>query len=282
MQSAQFQLHAEIEQRHWWFVARRRILRAIVEQLVPPSPEATVIDVGCGTGANLASLAGDYRCIGIDTSPEAIRLARQRFPSVHFIRGFAPAGLGTLIDDARIVLMMDVLEHVPDDYRLFSQVTAALPPGGYLLATVPADPRLWTGHDESFGHYRRYDRERFEDLWAGLPLAPLLVSHFNSRLYPLVKGVRALNRLRGQTAGDAGTDFRIPRAPLNSLLENIFAGERRALCNSLRRNRRGYRRGVSLIAVLQRQAGEFPVRNKPETAPADIFDPIAGELVAAQ
>ena len=72
MQSAQFQLHADIEERHWWFVARRRILRAIVEQLVPPSPEATVIDIGCGTGANLASLADHYRCIGIDTSPEAM------------------------------------------------------------------------------------------------------------------------------------------------------------------------------------------------------------------
>ncbi|HEY2251089.1 MAG TPA: class I SAM-dependent methyltransferase, partial [Planctomycetaceae bacterium] len=87
MQSAQFQLHAEIEERHWWFVARRRILRAIVEQLVPPSSEATVIDVGCGTGANLASLAADYRCIGVDTSSEAIRLARKRFPAVRFIRG---------------------------------------------------------------------------------------------------------------------------------------------------------------------------------------------------
>ena len=87
-------------------------------RLLPPSPEATVIDVGCGTGANLASLAADYRCIGIDTSPEAIRLARKRFPGVHFIHGFAPADLGRLIDDARLVLMMDVLEHVPDDFRL--------------------------------------------------------------------------------------------------------------------------------------------------------------------
>ncbi|HEV2969964.1 MAG TPA: class I SAM-dependent methyltransferase [Pirellulales bacterium] len=276
MQSPQFQLHAEIEERHWWFVGRRRILRALVGQILPPSPDTTVIDVGCGTGANLASLAGDYRCIGIDTSPEAIRLAQRRYPAVQFIQGFAPADLGRLVDDARLVLMMDVLEHVPDDFRLFSQISAAVRPGAYLLITVPADQRLWNRHDESFGHYRRYDRERLTQLWEGLPLKPLLVSHFNSRLYPLIKTVRAINRRRGEVAGVAGTDFRIPSPPVNRLLENIFAGERGTLCNSLRRHRDGYRKGVSLIALLQREAGPIPARDKPADLTPDYFDPVAG------
>src|SRR6202035_1680768 len=125
MQSAQFQLHAEIEQRHWWFIARRRILRAMVERLVPPSPTATVIDVGCGTGANLAALADDYRCVGIDTSAEAIELARRRFPQVQFLTGFAPADVpAETLAAARLVLMTDVLEHVPDDYALLSNMLA--------------------------------------------------------------------------------------------------------------------------------------------------------------
>jgi SAM-dependent methyltransferase len=282
MQSAQFQLHADIEERHWWFVARRRILRAIVEQVLPPSPETTVIDVGCGTGANLASLAGDYRCIGIDTSPDAIRLARKRFPAVHFIQGYAPADLGRLIDDAKLVLLTDVLEHVPDDFRLFSTLAEAIPPGAYLLVTVPADQRLWNRHDESFGHYRRYDRDRLAQLWDGLPLEPLLVSHFNSRLYPLIKTVRTVNRWRAGTAGEAGTDFRIPVRPLNRMLENIFAGEQRKLCRSLTRRSGGYRKGVSLIALLQRQGGAVAVRNKPADLAPDYFDPVAGELVGAR
>ncbi|HEV3417482.1 MAG TPA: class I SAM-dependent methyltransferase [Pirellulales bacterium] len=281
MQSPQFQLHAEIEERHWWFVARRRILRALVGEILPPSPDTTVIDVGCGTGANLASLAHDYRCIGIDTSPEAIRLARQRFPAMQFIQGFAPADLSGLIDDAQLVLMMDVLEHVPDDFRLFSQIAAAVRPGTYLLITVPADQRLWNRHDESFGHYRRYDRKRLSKLWDGLPLKPLLVSHFNSRLYPLIKTVRTVNRWRGEVAGVAGTDFRIPAPPLNRLLENIFAGESRTLCNSLHRHRGGYRKGVSLIALLRREPGSIPARDKPANLAPDFFDPVAGQLVGA-
>jgi SAM-dependent methyltransferase len=281
MKSAQFQLHAEIEERHWWFVARRRILRALVHEILPPSRETTLIDVGCGTGANLAALADEYRCIGIDTSPEAIRLAKQRFTAIQFIQGFAPADLGDLIEAARLVMLMDVLEHVPDDFRLFSLISAAVKPGTYILVTVPADQRLWNRHDESFGHYRRYGRERLTKLWDGLPLKPLLVSHYNSRLYPLVKTVRTVNRWRGEVAGVAGTDFKLPARPLNQLLESTFAGEAHRLCKTLHGRRSGYRKGVSLIALLRRDAGTISVRNKPVSIAPDFFDPIAGQPVAA-
>ncbi len=273
MQSAQFQLHAEFEQRHWWFVARRRILKRLVGALLPASPDSLVIDIGCGTGANIAALAGDYRTIGIDTSAEAIALARDRFPAVQFVHGFAPADLGDSIREAKLVLMMDVLEHVPDDFALFSSVAAALSPGALLVATVPANEHLWNQHDESFGHYRRYDRQRFARLWEGLPVQPQLVSHFNARLYPLIRTIRSVNRLRGKTAGAAGTDFQIPPRPLNWLLENCFAGEGGALVNSLQRQRPAYGNGVSLLAVLRRDPGDLEVRTKPLSIPADVHDP---------
>ncbi len=273
MQSAQFQLHADIEQRHWWFVARRRILRSVVGQLLPPSPCSTVIDVGCGTGGNIAALADEYRCVGIDTSAEAIQLARSRFQNVQFIHGFAPADLGSQAAEARLVLMMDVLEHVPDDFSLFSSVASSLSPGTLMLITVPANQRLWSGHDESFGHYRRYDLARLTQIWAGLAVKPLLVSYFNCRLYPLIKTVRTLNRWRGGVAGQSGTDFRLPAKPVNRLLENIFAGEGAALCGAIGQKHPHYRRGVSLMAVLERQDAAVAPRSKPAGLPKDYFDP---------
>src|SRR5262249_48746650 len=109
MQSAQFELHADMELRHWWFVARRQILSQVVAAVLPPSRKTTIIDVGCGTGANLAGLARDYNCVGIDTSAQAVRLAARRFPDIRFIHGQAPADLDGVLEQAGMVLLMDVL-----------------------------------------------------------------------------------------------------------------------------------------------------------------------------
>jgi SAM-dependent methyltransferase len=269
MQSQQFQLHSQIEERHWWFVARRRILRELVQSVVgpnlnvrqPPHPDPLpggegdrkiVVDIGCGTGANLAAFADLYRCVGIDTSAEAIELARARFSGITFVCGHAPRDVARWLTRASVVLLTDVLEHVPDDRGLLESIVSACPPGTQLLLTVPADMRLWSPHDEAFGHFRRYDLDSFAKLWDGLPLRPRLASYFNSRLYPLVRIARRVSQWRGCTAGQANTDFNIPIQPVNRLLESIFAGERWCLRNAIDRDGDGYSRGVSLIAVLER------------------------------
>lgn len=290
MQHEQFQLHAEVEDRHWWFVGRRRILCRLVEEVVPPDRQATIVDVGCGTGGNIAALADRYRCVGIDTSAEAVELAQRRFPGVRFIAGRAPQDLGELAAEARLVLLTDVLEHVADDYAMFSELFASASPGCCFLVTVPADQSLWSKHDESFGHYRRYDLRRLAGVWEGLPATTLLISYFNSRLLPAVRLARAWNRRRGRASGRAGTDFRLPSRPINSLLTSIFAGEARRLLASLRmrdsgrlcfsitpsdkseaekpdvmlkHNLRPYQAGVSLVAIVRREAGPVVVRSKP-------------------
>ncbi len=269
MQSEQFQLHATLEDRHWWFVARRRILCRLVVEVLPPAAEATVVDIGCGTGANLAALADRYRSIGIDASSEAVALARQRFPAVRFLCGRAPRDLGDEMGRARLLLLTDVLEHVADDFVMLSELLAAASPGCLLLLTVPADESLWSEHDQSFGHYRRYDRARLEQVWAGLPVSTLLLAYFNARLLPLVRSMRAWNRFRGRASGAAGTDFWLPSRPANALLRAIFAGESRRLVGCLHRSNRGYRAGSSLIALLRRESGPIAIRTKPAALPPD-------------
>jgi SAM-dependent methyltransferase len=281
MQSAQFQLHAQIEQSHWWFVARRQILSAVVNAVLPPSQETTIVDVGCGTGANLAGLADQYDCVGIDSSSEAIRLASGRFPQVRFIHGHAPRDVGSLMQRARLILATDVLEHVSDDFRLLSELLAATAPGTYFLLTVPAELALWSEHDKAFGHYRRYDQERFEQVWQGLPVTPLFVSHFNARLYPMVKWIRRWNRWRGRAGGVAGTDFLLPTAFSNFLLTQCFSGERHKLAGLAKGEPlTPYRFGVSLMALLRRDEGPIEPRRKPRYVAGDYYDP-SRELVTA-
>jgi SAM-dependent methyltransferase len=274
MKSAQFQLHAKLEDHHWWFVARREILRRMIRQVVPPGAGNVVLDVGCGTGANLASLAAEYRCVGIDTSGEAIRLAQHRFPKVEFREGYAPAAVRDVLPQASLVLLTDVLEHVPDDFELFSSIFAATRPGTYFLLTVPADLALWSQHDVSFGHYRRYDLERFRRIWDGLPVKAKLTSYYNTRLYPLVKLVRWWNRRQQKASGRARSDFGLPPAPVNRILETVLATESHRLMGLLDAQRaKPYRMGVSLIALLERTAGECSPRSKPAELAADHFDP---------
>jgi SAM-dependent methyltransferase len=276
MHSAQFELHAEMENRHWWFLARRQIVRRLVREVVPPLRGMTVVDVGCGTGANIEALAGEYRCVGVDASEEAVLLARRRFPHLRFVAGEGPQALGSEIRRARLVLMMDVLEHVPDDFAFLSSYLAAAEPGTYFLLTVPADLALWSAHDVSFGHYRRYDIERLRAVWAGLPVEAVFTSYFNSRLYPLVRMSRLRSQRRGRPCGSAGTDFTLPRWPVNRALQSIFAGESRRLVRLARGTTPvGYRQGVSLMALLRRGSGTIEERVKPVELAADYWDPVA-------
>lgn len=248
-----YQLHAEVEHVHWWFRARRRIFAGIARRILGDA-RATVVDVGCGTGGNIAALAASHSCIGIDPAADAIRLARERHPGVEFIVGDAPVDLPARSGDADLFMLTDVLEHVDDDRRLLAGLVERATPGSHLMITVPADPSLWSHHDVTLGHRRRYDGAMLARLWVGLPVTVRLLSAFNARLYPAVRAARTFSRLRGRASGLNGTDVVVPPRPLNALLERVFAGERTRLTAALDGRRAGYRRGSSLIAVLRQDS----------------------------
>jgi SAM-dependent methyltransferase len=254
MRADLFELHAELEDTHWWFVARRRVMQRLVRRVLPPSPSAIVVDVGCGTGANIASMRDWYRCVGIDTTPRAIEIARRRFPSLEWITGPAPGALGATARHADMFLSMDVLEHV-DDVAMFRGLFAVAKVGALFYINVPADMALWSQHDVSFGHLRRYDAARLRALWSDLPASTLLLSHFNARLYPIVRVVRTLANLRGGSFGRGGTDLRQPPGPLNRALTGIFAGEGARLERVLDGTATPYAFGSSLVAVVRKEGG---------------------------
>lgn len=246
MQREQFLAHAELEDRHWWFTGRRVILRRVVAAIAPPGPHAALLDVGCGTGGNAAAFADDYAVLAIDPSADALAFARARFPAVEFLEGADPVAGRDHLAAGGVLLMTDVLEHVVDDQALLARAIDAVPAGGHLVLTVPADPALWSRHDEEFGHHRRYLADTFRALWRDAPANERLLSPFNARLFPLVAAARRL-------APRLGNNLRIPAGPANRLFARIFGGEAAALVGAIDRNRPPYRRGVSLLAVLQKR-----------------------------
>lgn len=270
MQLPQFTAHAETERTHWWFRGRLAILRALLAEILPAQKQARILDVGCGTGGVTFALSADYACTGIEPIPEAVALAKERFPGCRFLCGRAPEDVRDEMRQADAVLLMDVLEHIEDDFLFTSSLLAAMKPGAHLVLMAPADPSLWGPHDRGFEHYRRYTLPRLRLLFTGLPVSERMLSYCNARLYPLAKLGRFVSRVRGKSLGAHDTDLGLPPAPLNALFTRIFAGEARVLRALLRGERaRGYRRGVSVFAVLRREEGECPVRPRPAGVPPD-------------
>jgi SAM-dependent methyltransferase len=249
----QYNVQAAVEDTHWWFVARRRILVTLASELLGRAPSKRIVDVGCSTGANTAALANLYNCIGVDPSVAAIERARSRFPHVQFVAAYAPHEVRPELRRADLVVLADVIEHIADDQQFVSELASTITRGTYVLITVPADRTLWSPHDTAHGHFRRYTASSLRALLNDAPLSVQLLSYFNSLLYPPILIARTLSRWIGNAWGPAGTDLAVPPKHLNDLLYTLFASEAGGLCRAFRRGTaRRVPFGVSALAVCQR------------------------------
>lgn len=264
--------NGSIEDRHWWFAARRRILRALVDEIAG-GRRLRIVDVGCSTGGNAGSLADAHDVLGFDASETAIRIARTKFPKARFEVATNLAPILTQARTADLVLLMDVIEHVEDDFHLVSSIAAELRPDAHILVTVPAHPELWSEHDVASQHWRRYTESRLVRVWRDMPLDARIVTPCNALLAPLVRVAR---RLRGgkESVHGSGADLAVPIAPVNAVLRWTFEREAGALVRALREGTPApYRDGISLLAILRRRAGDCEVLMKPADLPRDEHRP---------
>lgn len=220
MDRAALEEHDRIEDIHWWFTARRRIILDRLARLVPPAPDRLVVEVGCGTGANLAALAARYRVLGIEPDAIAAERARQK-SGADVLVGALPACAALIPDEAAVVLCLDVLEHVADDAAALGALAAQIRPGAVLMVTVPALPSLFGAHDRALGHHRRYRRSELIDKVEAAGFHVDFAGHFNSLLLPPAWIWR---KIRGDHG--SGTDLAPVPAPINLVLARVFGAER--------------------------------------------------------
>lgn len=172
-------------QRHPWETSRLATLRRLV-QTVPVDPGDTVLDLGCGDGFVLANLFSSFETtlVGIDKnfSDEYLVSLRERHPSIRFARFLD----SSLPETYRLVLLLDVLEHVVEDQAFLSSIVAHhLLNGGHIIITVPAYQCLFSDHDRDLSHVRRYDRGQLRGLAQQAGLRVVGQGHFFSSLLPL-------------------------------------------------------------------------------------------------
>jgi SAM-dependent methyltransferase len=212
---------AAIDEIHWWYKARRKIIASLISREIHLRPDATIVEIGCGTGSNLSFLSRFGRLTGIEPDEVARTFAKAR-SQVPVIEGRLPDGLPINDQSAEMIVMLDVLEHIDDDLGALRAITQKLKPGGRLLLTVPALPSLWSAHDLEHHHKRRYtDRTlRAVVMDSGLELEK--ISYFNTLLLPLIAAVRGIKSLTGNSTPDTG----LPATWLNKVLEAVFSLER--------------------------------------------------------
>ena len=213
---------AEIDTGHWWFAARRRIVAALIEAQAPRAAGMRILEVGCGTGSNIALLQGYGTVDAVEPDDFARGFASDR-SGVAVKGGYLPDGVA--LDDAHydFIVLLDVLEHIPGDLDALAALRRKLAPGGRLMVTVPANPWMWSAHDAAHHHQRRYTAATLTDVFARAGFRVRHRSHFNTLLFPLIVGMRALHRLTGKTGGD---DDALPSPFVNRMLERLFAAER--------------------------------------------------------
>jgi 2-polyprenyl-3-methyl-5-hydroxy-6-metoxy-1,4-benzoquinol methylase len=228
------QLHAELEDTYWWFVAKNRILASLITRFAPQrSTRPRLLDIGCGAGGLMRLLAPRFEVIGVDSSPLARAAAHKSGLKVR--DGTLPDRLPfpeTSDDRFDVVVMSEVLEHVEADRASVEAAVSLLAPSGLLVCTAPAHPWMWSEHDVLNHHVRRYTRRAFAALFDGLPLSQLVLSPANTVMFPPIALVR-LVRGRGPKPGGSNpagaTDLHPLPKPVNALLTAVFAAERYGL-----------------------------------------------------
>jgi len=230
---------ASIQGVHWWFVARRRILESVIAKLAYP-PAARILEIGCGTGGNLAMLSrfGSLSAIEYDENARSIAANLDICP-VEFGGLPEPIPFGHVKFD--LVCMLDVLEHIENDEGALLRAGQLLCPSGRMLVTVPAYSWLWSAHDDMHHHYRRYTAKMLRQRALNANLSVEKLGYYNTLLFPLIATARILGKFSGRRSG---SDAEMPGPMTNHMLLKIFSLERHIVPRFM------FPFGTSILAVL--------------------------------
>jgi len=205
-----------VESSHWWFRARRDIVTRYLHKQT--QIDSSILDVGCGTGLMMDHLRSlGFKVEGFDYSDDAISICTHKGLMVKKARlPDVPS-----LEPVDTILMMDVLEHIENDRLALKNLQSAVKPGGHLLLTVPAHPRLWTVHDEVHHHFRRYTSKQLYDVIKSSGWVAEYLSPYNSHLFPIAVLERVMIRMTKRKH----TNLQPPGALLNKLLYYAFSAE---------------------------------------------------------
>jgi len=243
MEQHTYSIMYEVEGKHWWFAGRRHIIVGFVERACRDIDKLRprILDVGCGTGANLQMLSQFGVAEGVDVSVAALDFCRAR--GLDLVKQGAAESLPYEDQSFDLVTALDVVEHLDDDVAGLREMHRVLRPGGRALLFVPAFRFLWGVQDDVSHHRRRYT---LSDLRKKIELADLRVeraSYANLTFFAPILFGRLVMRLTGLRPA---SENNINVGALNGLLGRVLGAESWWL------RRLNFPFGVSAICVARR------------------------------
>ena len=237
-----------LQEQHWWFVARREVIRNFIGFQMPDSSVAKVLEIGCGVGGNVELLGRSGNYLGIDMHAPAIDYCSEKFPQFEFkcarIEDIPSESYSKNFDS---IYILDVLEHLNNEVEILKTAKNYLKEDGKILVTVPAFQFLWSPHDEFVHHVRRYTKNNLRKVLESAGYKVERLTYFNTILFPLA----LIQRLGAKLFGNKlSNHLSIPPRIMNWMFKVIFSQEARIL------NHTNFPVGLSIIAVVSKRAEE--------------------------
>jgi SAM-dependent methyltransferase len=233
----------EVEGSHWWYRGRRRIISGFVKEITDriKGHRPKILDVGCGTGANLVMLGEFGEAHGIDVSHDALSFCRAR--GLENVRHGAAEELPYEDGTFDLVTALDVVEHLDDDAAGLREFRRVLKPDGRILLFVPAFMFLWGVQDDVSHHRRRYTLPELLKIVREAGFEVERSTYANITFFLPILFVRKFMRLTGIRTE---TENSIGISALNGVLGKVFGAE----SSFLRRMNLPF--GVSALCVARR------------------------------
>lgn len=254
MQQHTYAIMDGVEDTHWWFVGRRAILESFLRTIVADLSESLgpssadegvrvplrILDVGCGTGANIKMLSQFGEAEGVDVSDDALEFCRKKGLKVE--KGTAEE-LPYADESFDLTTALDVIEHLDDDVAGLKEMYRVTRKGGRSLIFVPAFMWLWGVQDDISHHRIRYTKKQIVDRLKAAGYEIERATYANFTFFAPILGGRTIMKLTGVKPE---SENNINISALNGLFGKIFSAESLWLKNL------NFPFGVSIVVVAKK------------------------------